>query len=58
MKFYVRSVAGLCEFAGKDPDELVRLSPREVSRLVQDYVDSLAEKGYGMGFIGGWIWKS
>jgi site-specific recombinase XerD len=42
---------GLCEFAGKDPDELVRLSPKEASRLVQDYVDSLAEKGYSIRYV-------
>lgn len=34
-----------CKFAGKNPDELVRLSPSEASKLVQDYVDSLADKG-------------
>jgi len=33
------------KFAGKEPDELTRLSPAEVSKLVQSYVDSLADKG-------------
>ena len=45
------TLKGLCEFAGKDPDELVRLSPKEASRLVQDYVDSLAEKGYSIRYV-------
>ena len=34
-----------CKFAAKNPDELVRLSPGEASKLVQSYVDSLADKG-------------
>ena len=34
-----------CKFTGKNPDKLVRLSPREASKLVQGYVDSLADKG-------------
>jgi len=34
-----------CKFTGRNPDELVRLSPGEASKLVQGYVDSLADKG-------------
>jgi site-specific recombinase XerD len=45
------TLKGLCEFAGKNPDELVRLSPKEASRLVQDYVDSLADKGYSIRYV-------
>ena len=45
------TLKGLCEFAGRSPDELVRLSPREASRLVQDYVDMLAEKGYSIRYV-------
>jgi hypothetical protein len=45
------TLKGLCEFAGKNPDELVRLSLKEASRLVQDYVDSLADKGYSIRYV-------
>ncbi len=34
-----------CKYAGKSPDELVRLSPAEASKSVQGFVDSLADRG-------------
>ncbi|MEM2897266.1 MAG: site-specific integrase [Candidatus Bathyarchaeia archaeon] len=34
-----------CNFAGKDPDEVLRLSGKEASRLVQNFIDSLAKRG-------------
>lgn len=34
-----------CRFAGKEPDRLIELGVAEASKLVQNYVDSLADKG-------------
>lgn len=45
------AVARLCRFAGMDPDELVRLGRDEASRLVQDFVDSLAEEGFSVRYV-------
>jgi len=42
---------GFCIFAGKNPDEAVRLGVEEASRLVQDYVDSLAGKGLSIRYV-------
>jgi len=41
----------LCRFAGKGPDDLVKLTPKAASTLVQDYVDSLAEKDYSIRYV-------
>ena len=41
----------LSEFAGMGPDELVRLSPSDASRLVQEFVDSLANKDYSIRYV-------
>jgi integrase len=34
-----------CKFAGKEPNELVGMSAAQASKLVQSYVDSLADRG-------------
>ena len=41
----------LCRFAGKDPDELVRLSVEEASELVQSFLDDLAERGRSVRYV-------
>jgi integrase len=38
-------------FAKKNPDELVGLGVEEASRLVQDYVDSLADKSFSIRYV-------
>jgi integrase/recombinase XerD len=40
-----------CIFAGKNPDEAVGLGVEEASRLVQNYVDSLAGKGFSINYV-------
>jgi integrase len=35
----------LCKFAGKNPDELVKLSSKEASMVLQAFIDSRADKG-------------
>lgn len=45
------TLKGLCEFAKKSPDDLSRESPKEASRLVQAYVDWLAEKRYSTRYV-------
>ncbi|MGB9854628.1 MAG: tyrosine-type recombinase/integrase [Candidatus Bathyarchaeales archaeon] len=45
------TLKSFCDFAGKSPDELVRLSPKEASKLLQDYVDGLAEKGFSVRYV-------
>ena len=40
------TLKGLCRFSGKNPDFLASRTPEIASKIVQDYVDSLAEKGY------------
>lgn len=42
---------GFCVFAGKNPDEAVGLGVEEASRLVQDYVDSLAGRGLSIRYV-------
>lgn len=46
-----QTLKGLCKFAGKTPDEMTKLSGKEASKLVQDYVDSLAEKGFSIRYV-------
>lgn len=46
-----QTLKALSEFAGLDPDELVRLSPNKASHLVQEFVDSLANKGYSIRYV-------
>ena len=45
------TLKGLCEFSGKNPDELAGLSSTEASRVVQDYVDWLAGKDYSVRYV-------
>jgi site-specific recombinase XerD len=40
-----------CLFVRKNPDEVVGLGVEEASRLVQNYVDSLAEKGISIRYV-------
>ena len=42
-----------CVFAGKNPDEIVGLGVEDASRLVQDYVGSLAERGISIRYVNG-----
>lgn len=46
-----QTVKALSEFADKSPDDLVKLSPKEASSLVQNYVDSLADKGFSIRYV-------
>jgi hypothetical protein len=39
------TLKGLCEFAKESPDDLSRHTPK-ASKLLQEYIDSLAEKRY------------
>lgn len=41
----------LCRFSGKNPDELVRLSVDEASKIVQSFVDDLAGKGRSVRYV-------
>jgi integrase len=41
----------LSEFAGKNPDELVLLTQNDASEVVQNYVDSLAQKDYSLRYV-------
>jgi integrase len=41
----------LSEFAGKNPDELVSLTQKGASEIVQNYVDSLAQKDYSIRYV-------
>jgi site-specific recombinase XerD len=45
------TLKSFCEFAGKSADEFVRLSSKEAARLLQDYVDGLAEKGFSVRYV-------
>ena len=40
-----------CLFVRKNPDEVIALGVEEASRLVQNYVDSLAEKGISIRYV-------
>lgn len=40
-----------CVFAGKSPDEAIGLGAEEASRLVQDYVDLLADKDFSIRYV-------
>lgn len=42
---------GFCEFAGKKPDELVEYTPKKASEIVQNYVDSLAQKDRSIRYV-------
>jgi len=42
-----------CKFAEKNPDDLVRLSVKEASRLCQAYTDSLKDKNYSIRYVNG-----
>jgi len=42
---------GLCVFSGLNPDELVGLSVEEASKVVQNFLDSLADKGRSVRYI-------
>jgi len=44
-------LSGFCDFCGKNPDGLVRLSSKDASKLVQDCVDSLAERGFSIRYV-------
>lgn len=46
-----QTVKALSDFAGIAPDELVNLTPKNASSLVQDFVDSLANKGYSIRYV-------
>lgn len=46
-----QTVKALSEFADKNPDDLVTLSPNAASSLVQDFVDSLANKEYSIRYV-------
>ena len=46
-----QTVKALSEFADKGPDDLVTSSPSEASSLVQDFVDSLANKGCSIRYV-------
>jgi len=46
-----QTVKALSEFADKGPDDLVTLSPSKASSLVQDFVDSLANKGCSIRYV-------
>jgi len=46
-----QALKGLSEFAGMGPDELVRLDVKEASRFVQEFVDSLKDKGYSIRYV-------
>jgi integrase len=45
------TLKSFCEFAGKSADDLVGLSSKEASGLLQDYVDGLAEKGFSVRYV-------
>jgi len=38
------TLMAFCKFSGKTPDELVKLSAKEASKLVQDFIDRMADK--------------
>jgi len=46
-----QALKGLSEFAEMSPDELVKLGPGETSRLVQEFVDSLANEGCSIRYV-------
>ena len=46
-----QTVKALSEFANEGPDELVKLTPKIASGLVQDFVNSLANKGYSIRYV-------
>ncbi len=45
------TLKGLCEFARESPDDIVKESPEKASELVQEYIDSLAYKGYSTRYV-------
>jgi len=45
------TLKGLCGFAEESPDDLSRHTQKEASKLVQEYIDSLAEKGYSTRYV-------
>lgn len=49
---FLGALARFCEYVGyDDPDDLVKLSPQEVSRLVQGFIDSLRERGLSIRYV-------
>lgn len=46
-----QTVKALSEFVDMMPDRLVKLSPREASSFVQDFVDSLAQDDYSIRYV-------
>ena len=48
----IGTLAHFCKFAGFDnPDDLVKLSSEEASRLVQSFIDSLRDRGLSIRYI-------
>lgn len=45
------ALKGLSEYVGNTPDELVSLTQKEASEIVQNYVDSLAQKDYSVRYV-------
>ena len=45
------ALKALCEFAEKSPDDLVELTVKDASTVVQDHVDSLAERDYSVRYV-------
>jgi len=48
----IGTLSRFCMFVGvDDPDSLVRLSPQEASRLVQEFIDYLNERGLSVRYV-------
>ena len=48
---FLDSLYALCRFAGRGPDELVRLDVEKASEVVQAFLDDLADKGRSVRYV-------
>ncbi len=48
---FCKALTDLCIHSGLEPEALVKLHVSEASRRVQDYVDSLADKGLSLRYV-------
>ena len=48
---YLRILHRFCKYAGKNPDQLVALPPKQVNGLIMDFVGELGEQNYSKAYL-------